>query len=443
MRKFFIVVLCTFFLMLSFPCTLSAEDDPCDIDEESEECIISKASKSRNTINELYKQIEAASSSLKDAQALASSYATKAESLSAEIAELTTQIDELVVKIDELIVRIEYNQNLVDELNNRVLSRMEAAQGTMHFNEFLDFILGSESFADLLRRAYGISAINSKEKADRELLIDTINQLEKDKSELDTAKAELDVKKDELVDKQAEYLVMQSYYEEVAQETYSQIEDYRNAIEDETKNYNYLKSMVSSEALASLPSSAGFTSPVPGASISAGVWYYPKSFGGGVHLGVDYAVKLGQTIYAPANGIIIVSDDNCPTYGYLGNSCGGAGGGVSYGGNQIYMLCSANGSVYAITFSHLQSGSLVSTGVVMQGDAIARVGSSGNSTGPHCHIELYYLGEGDMEDIYDDYLNRNYSSSFNCGWGAYALQNTCDNKGSAPCRLDGSKYFGS
>ena len=78
-------------------------------------------------------------------------------------------------------------------------------------------------------------------------------------------------------------------------------------------------------------------------------------------------------------------------------------------------------------------------------EVLARVGSSGNSTGPHCHIEMFYLGSGDNEDLlgYISRFNRGgYSLSFNCGWGSAALSNICDNNGySAPCRLDGRDYL--
>ena len=444
MKKGIVLFLSMILILAGFSCPVYAVDDEyCNEHPDEDDCIIYRASKSKETIDLLYQQIEEAGNDLEKAQQLATSYREKADELNDGIASLTKEISELTVKRDELIVRIDENQALVDKLNKRVLTRMADSQGTMHFNSFLDFLLGSEGFSDMSRRIYGIQAINSKEKAQREELIDIITQLESDKAELDESKSQLDQKKDELVDKQAEYLVMQRYYNEIAEETATLIEDYRNRLEEETQNYNDLRDRLSEEDVVGLPSSYGFSSPVPGAKISASVWHYPASFGGGVHLGVDYAVKIGTTIYAPANGLIIISDDNCPTYGYLGNSCGGKGGGVSYGGNQIYMICSVNNVVYAITFSHLYSGSLTSTGVVMAGDPIARVGSSGNSTGAHCHIELYWLGEGSMDDIYNDYLKRNYSLSFNCNWGNAALSNTCDRKGSPPCRLDPSKYFGS
>lgn len=411
----------------------------CEANPNSTACKNEKRQEYEAKMKELEAMIEKAKASKKEAQALANKFASESRALEEEIAVLIPQIEELGIQIADLIIRIETNEKMVEALNQRVLKRMESAQATMHFNPFLDFLLGSKGFEDLMRRTYGLEAITAKESADRQELIDTIEQLNKDKIALDEAKNELDIKRADLEAKQNEVDRMVSYYTQIVAETDEEIDNYRN-------QYDEAKQMVTSiewnmDELIEMPTVYSFTSPVPGASISAGVWRYPASFGGGVHLGVDYAVGLGNNIYAPADGVIIVSDDNCPTTGYLGNACGGLGGGVSYGGNQVIMMCSVDGGVYGVSFFHLYSGSAHATGVVTQGTVIGRVGSSGNSTGPHCHIELYYLGPGDNEDLLD-YLNRGYSSSFNCGWGSAALNRVCEYGSGAPCRLDGRKYFG-
>lgn len=442
-----IVTICfisTCFNLKPFALYAEESDDPhifCNPKSEyydQDQCTTYMSQQYQN-IRDIQEQISAARSNLEEARALATEYAQKADSLNNEIEELNTQIEELTVKIEELVASIAENEELVSELNERVMGRMEESQKTMHFNEYLDFLLGAQGFDDLLRRIYGIRALVEKEKSDRETLIDVINKLESDKAELDESKKVLDESMEVVLQKQAEFIITRNYWLEIQAETEAEIENYQNALEDAKQNYEDILDITD---LSGVPSSAGFYSPVPGASISAGAWYYPASFGGGVHLGVDYAVGLGHAIYAPSNGLIIVSSDGCGT-GYLGNSCGAGNGGVSYGGNQIYMITSVGGNVYAITFSHLLLGSPHAKGLVMAGEQIGKVGSSGNSSGPHCHIELYYLGPGDMDDIESDYLHRNYSSSFNCGWGYYALNRLCENGVGAPCRLNPAYYFGS
>lgn len=190
--------------------------------------------------------------------------------------------------------------------------------------------------------------------------------------------------------------------------------------------------------------STGFISPVPGAAISAGVWSYPDSFGGGTHLGVDYAVAKGTDIIAPANSILLISSDKCSYTGYLGDTCGGAvevgEEGTHYGGNEIYLMTSVNNKVYAISFFHMNFNSLIKLqdgAFITQGTKIGEVGSTGNSTGPHCHIEVFYLGNGSFTDIIKTggYLDTEYTLSFNAGWGDYALDHRC-NGSNTECRMN-------
>ena len=449
MKKFIslLLIICLSLLGLQKSMPVKAEDDYpdyCTTNYDQNKCREYLKQTSKN-INNIKDEIETAKDDLEKAQLLATSYAEQAASLDSEIYSLNVQINELQTKIDALVIEIEANQAKVDALNNRVLSRMKQSQKTMHFNPYIDFILSAKGFDDMLRRAYGVEAITSKDKADREELKELIAKLEKDKADLDEAKSALDYSRIVLIEKQEALEVMRDYWFEVQKETEEMIAELQNSLEQQKRNYADILAMIPD--LSSVPTSDGMVRPVPGAVVSAGVWYYPASFGGGVHLGVDYAVGRGTTIVAPMNGVVIISSDECASTGWLGNGCPYNGNGVYAGGNQVIMIGTStdkNGvsRVYGVSFFHLQSGSPRGRGVVMQGEYIGQVGSSGNSTGPHCHIELYYLGEGDMSDIQDDYLYRNYSTSFNCGWMGYGLNRLCENGVGAPCRLNPQLYFG-
>jgi LysM repeat protein len=91
---------------------------------------------------------------------------------------------------------------------------------------------------------------------------------------------------------------------------------------------------------------------------------------GGCACGVDLASKIGTPIYAIADGTVIVS------------KVGGWHGG--YGNYIVVSHPNGTQSLYA----HL-SENLVSEGsAVVKGQQIAKMGSSGNSTGPHVHFEI-------------------------------------------------------
>ncbi|MBF0579126.1 M23 family metallopeptidase [Erysipelotrichaceae bacterium RD49] len=176
-----------------------------------------------------------------------------------------------------------------------------------------------------------------------------------------------------------------------------------------------------------LAGSNGLRMPAAG-TISAGTWAYP---GGGLHLGMDLALRMYTPVYAPADGIILyaaapVGDAG----GYLGNWCGWPYG----GGNTIAMIGKANDKLYGITFCHLSSRIQVRAGQqIHQGDLIAYSGNTGNSTGPHTHIELFSLKVSAAQAI--AYFQQGADFSFGTGWDT---PGTCS---WLACRIRPELYF--
>jgi len=87
-----------------------------------------------------------------------------------------------------------------------------------------------------------------------------------------------------------------------------------------------------------------------------------------LHRGTDYAAPAETPVYAPFDGVV--------TTGY---EAGGAG---------HWSNLSANGVVFK-SFHHPRPGR---SGAVKAGEEIARIGTSGSSTGPHGHFELWVNG---------------------------------------------------
>lgn len=184
----------------------------------------------------------------------------------------------------------------------------------------------------------------------------------------------------------------------------------------------------SNENINQIGSAGGWMLPVSSALVSAGPWYYPGDFilGGSPHYGVDFAAPVGTSVFSAGPGVVVYSYNGCDTYGWLGNGCGG------YGGNQVVSIISVNNSLYGVRYLHLQSAYVGVGTVIDTGTVIGAVGSSGSSTGPHLHYEVFYLGEMSL----NGYLNSwdgstNFSNSgvhMNLNW-------TCDVKG-PPCRVN-------
>jgi murein DD-endopeptidase MepM/ murein hydrolase activator NlpD len=92
---------------------------------------------------------------------------------------------------------------------------------------------------------------------------------------------------------------------------------------------------------------------------------------GTMHWGLDLAAPLGTPIYAAVDGVVLQAG---PASGY---------------GNAVYIQ-DADGNVEI--YGHMRYYNVKAGNLVHAGDQIAKVGSEGQSTGPHLHFELHRGG---------------------------------------------------
>ncbi len=90
------------------------------------------------------------------------------------------------------------------------------------------------------------------------------------------------------------------------------------------------------------------------------------------HWGIDYRAQKGVKVYASAEGIIEEAGRND---GY---------------GNSVKIK---HGNGYFTFYAHLDSIKVFIGQVVLKGDLIGTVGSSGSSTGSHLHYEISYMNK--------------------------------------------------
>lgn len=117
------------------------------------------------------------------------------------------------------------------------------------------------------------------------------------------------------------------------------------------------------------------TYPVPGYyGVSAG---FPNYSSGKYHGGIDFPCPTGSAIVAAQDGIVITVKRLDYSYGYY---------------VMVYHGTDAKGRSVVTLYAH-NSSILVSAGdSVKRGQQIAKSGSTGNSTGPHCHFEIRFDG---------------------------------------------------
>lgn len=298
--------------------------------------------------------------------------------------------------LDETEVRI---QERSDWLDSRV--RLMYTDGTV---SYLDVLLSSTSFTDFLERADSLQAIANQDqmlleehKKDKELFEQQKLDLEQDYATVKDLYAEAESRKSTLEEKENEKQQLIAKYsheieesDDISEEQEALLVEFatkRSALEKEKNKikaaqvYTYKKSTKSSSG-SGVSSSGTFKGnggsmglAVTGARLSSGYGTRVHPITGKVktHTGIDMAAPQGTDIHAAAGGVVIVAE----WWSGYGNTV------IIDHGDNVWTL-----------YGHIRNnGIVVEKGQqVKKGQKIAEVGSTGNSTGPHCHFEVRING---------------------------------------------------
>lgn len=317
------------------------------------------------------------------------------------------EISILEDEIAELKEKIEQRNELLRERARAIQS-----SGTV---SYLDVLLGANSFVDFIDRFSAVSTlmdadrqIMREQKEDQEKLevqklelVKTKEELEANKAKLKSLMASLNQQKKEkkqlVAELEKEEAKLRSEKTELKAEYDDKVELSKELEEKFLKEQRRLAEVARQKALEAAAAkkkqqnSSSSNSTVSSGNlpvVSSGHWTRPAAgrftsgFGGRDigpigsknHLGIDIANSIGTPVVAAADGIV----------SYVGSMNG-------YG-NVVMVTHSIEGQLFTTTYAHL-SGFNTSVGAsVSKGQQIARLGNSGNSTGPHVHFEIH-VGE--------------------------------------------------
>lgn len=373
--------------------------------------------------------------------------------LEGEIAANQLEIERMQTNIAELEELIAQRQAEIELIDDGIKERMVSMQSSFYTNKNISFLFGSKDFSEFIRRSSMINSITTFDQEQIDYVTELRLKLEKETEEVtrqktlvEDTKANNEVQKDtlEVAKRNHEAVVKEFKRQEsellekqmAAQGAIKLAQSERNSVANGIAEYQRKLAEQGNIDAPNVGVGNGWIHPVSGSFyVSAGSWYYPANFGGGIHYGVDLAASVGTPVVSTGPGIVIVSFNGCPTYGYLGSTCGYNN---NWGGNQVITVVQMEDGLYALTYAHLQNAS-VSTGTIIEkGTVLGTLGSSGNSTGPHLHHEVMYLGQYDLSYYLNSVWNGSINFTPNGAW--MNLSWACSNKG-APCRVNPQSHY--
>ena len=332
-----------------------------------------------------------------------------------DAAEATALYDERQAKLDETLARIDENENKLVAANKELKAKhgvLEKRVRDIYINgqiSYLDVLFGANDFADFITRMDLLKRVMIR---DSQLVANVLQyqkeirevgkQLEADKriqTEL-AAKAEsaMNVKLEKVGKQQAlidlmqndkevydqQYDEMMASSEEVARLIHEkQLEQRRQAeLEAQRKRKSQtVAQRVTSSGIVEFGEDGGYVKqgsggmiwPINGSITSEFGWREHPIFGSQrFHSGIDIGGDYGIPVHAAASGVVIEA-------GWIGGY-----------GNTVMI---EHGGGIVTLYGHNESLAVSVGQHVNQGDVIAYCGSTGNSTGPHCHFEVRLNGE--------------------------------------------------
>lgn len=334
---------------------------------------------------DLQRQAEEQQAKTNEASAKVESVSERLRQIQEELRVATAEYKEVKGQLDSVEDKISDNTELLQktEADLKVKNKkLQQRVRDIYINgqiSYVDVLFGAKDFADLMTRMDVLKRIIKhdydlimKVREEKATVENTRAQLEKDKAEAEVLVADAHAKKAKVEDKESEQQVLldQAIYDrDTSERMYEEI----MAASQEVANM-IRRSHMSSAGYSGAPAGAGgMIWPISGPITSEFGWRTHPIFGTArFHSGLDIGGDYGMPIYAAASGTVIYA------------------GWISGYGNAVII---DHGGGVTTLYGHNDSLNVSEGENVAQGQVIAMCGSTGNSTGPHCHFEVRENGE--------------------------------------------------
>ena len=297
--------------------------------------------------------------------------------------EATKAYKDVRKELDATEERIDENEDKLEVLNkdfavkrDRLAKRVRDIYINGQIN-YLDVLFGAKDFQDFFTRMDLLKRVIQQDYdlvqvvfAEKSAIETSQKELEKDKAAKEKLVASAADRKKEAEKKQA---AKQAIIDKMETDRATQERIINENLAASKEVEQMIRNSRYQPASPALSGSGALNWPISGPITSPFGWrVHPITGASRFHSGIDIGGDYGDTIHAAGAGIVSYAGW-ISGYGYAVIIDHGGGISTLYGHNQ------------ALLVSEGQS--------VSQGQAIAECGSTGNSTGPHCHFEVRVDGE--------------------------------------------------
>lgn len=348
-------------------------------------CFADTADDKRAELNDVRQRMERMQTRKEQARRKAESASAELSEVMGSLNELQAQANNLQKKSDALQGKINDNQAKLEKKQQEMQERMLIYRKRLrdiYINgqiNYLDVLLGAKDFSDFSSRMYLLQKIISRD-------LELLEKLKQDAAEINSRKEQLAAEMKEIKATQTELEAKKAKVNKLREQRAYML--YKAQEEEQSSQEEYERLLAISENIASMlrnmenagggaPAGQGGTGqfmwPCNGPITSYYGWRTHPIFGTTkYHSGMDIAVDSGTPIHAADSGTIVYS-------GWLGG----------YG--NCVMIDHGGGLV--TLYAHNSALNVGEGQYVSKGTVVAYAGSTGYSTGPHCHFEVRLHGE--------------------------------------------------
>ncbi len=342
--------------------------------------------------DEINSQIEQSKQELEDTQAEKSNAQKQVDALDAQLTEVTEElanVEKSLQEVTESLAKAEADlEQAIEDKNNQY----ETLKRRMRFmyeygnSSYLELIINAKNISDFFKRVEYLNCIIEYDQTIFEQYEKTQQEYEQKVAEIEEKKASIESLSEEITAKKQELENSIAAKEQLIATLQSNAETLQEQLDELEKRNEEIKQLIQETKITATTSSQNeiyatttttLQHPVPAYADypfndSYGARTSPITGIEEVHTGLDLKATYGTDIVAAESGTVIYS---------------------SYMNGYGYTVMIDHGNNLTTLYAH-NSSLVVSVGEsVERGQVIAKAGSTGYSTGVHCHFEVRINGE--------------------------------------------------